>query len=50
MLESFSLAQQQVYRNGTLQGIPDRTNGAVLPPDYTATVKPLAERRIVLSG
>lgn len=48
--ESFPLAQQQAYRNGTLVGSRDRQNGEVLSTDYVADVKPIAERRIVLSG
>jgi S1/P1 nuclease len=48
--ESFSLAQDQAYRNGQLQGSRDQENGEVLPADYIPTVKPLAERRIVLAG
>jgi hypothetical protein len=48
--ESFSLAKDQVYRNGQLRGSSDQHNGEVFPTDYIATVKPLAERRIVLAG
>jgi hypothetical protein len=49
-VESFALATTQVYRNGQLRGSRDRENGEVLPADYSATVKPLAERRMVLAG
>jgi S1/P1 nuclease len=48
--ESFSLAKDQTYRNGQLRGSKDQQNGEVLPADYIATVKPLAERRMVLAG
>jgi hypothetical protein len=48
--ESVALATTQVYRNGQLRGSRDRENGEVLPGDYIATVKPLAERRMVLAG
>jgi hypothetical protein len=48
--ESFNLAKDHAYRNGQLQGSRDQDNGAVLPADYIATVKPLAERRMVLAG
>jgi len=48
--ESFSLAKDQAYRNGQLRGSRDQQNGEVFPADYIATVKPLAERRIVLAG
>jgi hypothetical protein len=33
-----------------LRGSRDQQNGEVFPADYVATVKPLAERRIVLAG
>lgn len=49
-VESFTLAKQQAYLNGKLVGSSDRSNGKVLPPSYAATVQPVAERRIVLSG
>ena len=48
--ESFTLAKEHVYRNGTLQGSADEANGAVLPADYAQTMKPLGERRITLAG
>jgi hypothetical protein len=48
--ESFNLAKEHVYRNGQLQGSRDHNNGEVLPADYIATVKPIAERRMVLAG
>jgi hypothetical protein len=48
--ESFSLAKEHAYRNGQLRGSSDQHNGEVFPTDYIATVKPLAERRIVLAG
>ena len=48
--ESFSLAKDQTYHNGQLRGSTDKDQGEVLPADYIPTVKPLAERRIVLAG
>jgi hypothetical protein len=48
--ESFRLATDQAYRNGQLRGSRDPQNGEVFPTDYIATVKPLAQRRIVLAG
>ena len=47
--ESFSLATAHAYRNGALRGSRDKANGEVLPAGYIATVKPLAERRMVLA-
>lgn len=48
--ESWKLASDVVYRNGTLAGSPDRDKAPALPADYVKTVKPIAERRIVLAG
>jgi hypothetical protein len=48
--ESFLLAQEYAYRRGTLRGSADKAHGIVLPADYPRTVKPIAERRIVLAG
>jgi hypothetical protein len=48
--ESFSLATDHAYRNGQLRGSREKANGEVFPADDIATVKPLAERRIVLAG
>jgi hypothetical protein len=45
-----TLAKEQVYRNGTLQGGTDKRHGAVLPADYPGTAKPIGERRVVLAG
>ncbi|UHG91100.1 S1/P1 nuclease [Spirosoma oryzicola] len=47
--ESFQLAQDNVYRNNTLQA-GSETEGSVLPPDYIATVKPIARRQVALAG
>ncbi|GAB3977859.1 hypothetical protein GCM10028806_39900 [Spirosoma terrae] len=47
--ESFLLAQDNAYRNNTLQPGTDQ-QGNVLPPDYVATVKPIAQRQVALSG
>ena len=46
---SFQLAQDNAYRSHTLQTGTD-ADGAVLPPDYVATVKPIAQRQVALSG
>lgn len=48
--ESFRLAKEVVYRHGALKGGVDLETAAVLPDDYPATTKPVAERRIVLAG
>jgi hypothetical protein len=48
--ESFSVAKEHAYRNGQLRGNKDQQHAEVFPADYSATVKPLAERRIVLAG
>ena len=48
--ESFKLAKEVVYRNGSLRGSKDKTNGTVLPSDYAASAKAVAERQIVLAG
>ncbi|WP_375444936.1 S1/P1 nuclease [uncultured Fibrella sp.] len=47
--ESFQLAQDNAYRSNTLTPGTDQ-EGAVLPPDYVATVKPIAQRQIALAG
>lgn len=47
--ESFQLAQDTAYRNNTLQSGTDQ-EGAVLPADYVATVKPIAQRQVALAG
>jgi len=47
--ESFQLAQDNAYRSHTLQTGTD-AEGAVLPADYVATVKPIAERQVALAG
>jgi len=48
--ESFTVAKEKAYRNGQLRGSKDQQNGEVFPADYIATVKPIAERRVVLAG
>jgi hypothetical protein len=47
--ESFQLAQDNAYRSNTLAAGTEQ-EGAVLPPDYVATVKPIAQRQVVLAG
>ena len=48
--ESFRLAVKYAYRQGTMQGGPDKDNGALLPANYVATTKPVAERQVALVG
>jgi hypothetical protein len=48
--ESVTLAKEQVYRNGTLQGSTDKRNGVMLPVDYAEMAKPIGERRVALAG
>ncbi|MFD2573728.1 S1/P1 nuclease [Spirosoma soli] len=47
--ESFQLAQDNAYRSNTLTAGTDQ-EGAVLPADYVATVKPIAQRQVALAG
>ncbi len=47
--ESFILAQDNAYRSNTLVAGTDQ-EGAVLPTDYVATVKPIAQRQVALAG
>lgn len=47
--ESFQLAQDNAYRSHTLQS-GTKEDGALLPPDYVATITPIAQRQVVLSG
>lgn len=48
--ESFKLAQEVVYRNGTLKGSKDKTNGTDLPSDYASSAKSVGERQLILAG
>jgi hypothetical protein len=48
--ESYVLAKEKVYRSGTVGGSKNRHNGTTLPTDYSSDVKPIAERRVTLSG
>ncbi|MCS6849692.1 MAG: S1/P1 nuclease [Gemmataceae bacterium] len=48
--ESFRLACEVAYWNGTLEGSATPANGPVLPPGYVNLAKGVAERRIVLAG
>jgi S1/P1 Nuclease len=48
--ESFKLSREVAYRNGSLKGSKDKTNGTVLPPDYASSAKAVAERQLVLAG
>ncbi|MHC5747973.1 MAG: S1/P1 nuclease [Nostoc sp.] len=49
-LESFRIAKQKAYLNGKLSGSSDKNNGKLLPQNYAATAKPIAERRMSLAG
>jgi hypothetical protein len=48
--EGFAIAAEFVYRQGDLVGSKDKNDGESLPEDYVPEVKPIAERRIMLSG
>ena len=48
--ESFEIAKEFAYRNGTISGSPDKDSAKVLPVDYASSVKKVAERRAVLAG
>ncbi len=47
--ESFQLAQDNAYRSNTLQP-GTAQEGSLLPPDYVATVRPIAQRQVALAG
>jgi S1/P1 Nuclease len=49
-VESFELAKQTAYLNGTLEGSTDKDDGAVLPPDYIDKAKTVAQKQAVLAG
>jgi hypothetical protein len=49
-LESFRIAKQNAYLNGKLSGSSDKNDGKVLPVNYAATAKPIAQRRMSLAG
>lgn len=48
--ESFRLVNDVVYRQGRLKGGTEPANAETLPEDYPSSVKPVAERQIVLAG
>ena len=48
--ESFELAKEVSYLNGTLEGSTERDNGAVLPPNYIGQAKIVAQKQVVLAG
>jgi S1/P1 Nuclease len=48
--ESFKLAREVAYRNGSLKGSKDKANGIALPSDYASSAKPVAERQVTLAG
>jgi S1/P1 Nuclease len=47
---SYTIAVEQAYRKGTLQGSTSREDGVPLPDDYLDKAKETAERQLVLSG
>lgn len=49
-LESFKIARQDAYLNGKLSGSSNKNDGKVLPENYAATAKPIAQRRMSLAG
>ncbi|MGL6072747.1 MAG: S1/P1 nuclease [Fimbriiglobus sp.] len=49
-VEGVELAKKAVYLEGKLAGGAGELSAEVLPANYPRTVKPIAERRIVLSG
>jgi hypothetical protein len=48
--ESFKIAREVAYKNGTLAGSTNEDDGELLPQDYIQQAKPVAERRMVLAG
>lgn len=48
--ESFEQAKTAVYREGELQGSPQAERAPVLPEDYAAQTKPVAEHRMADAG
>lgn len=48
--ESFEAAKSFGYRFGQLEGSADEEDGAILPPDYASSIKPIAERRAMAAG
>ncbi|GAA4461502.1 S1/P1 nuclease [Nibrella saemangeumensis] len=48
--DSFRLAVEKAYRNGTIRGSTDPNNGTLLPADYITTTEPVAERQAALAG
>ena len=48
--ESYQTALSNVYLNGELPQSADKTNGTLLPRDYTARAKRIGERRVTLAG
>lgn len=48
--ESLKLAEVEAYREGKLPGSADKNSAPSLPGNYVTSVKPIAERRVVLAG
>jgi S1/P1 Nuclease len=49
-IEGVALAKKTVYRDGKLKGGSGELSAELLPEGYARDVKPIAERRVVLSG
>ncbi len=49
-LESFRIAKQKVYLDGKLSGSSNKNDGKLLPQNYAASAKPIAERQMSLAG
>jgi hypothetical protein len=47
---TYTIAIEQAYSQGTLQGSASKNHGVALPKDYKDKAKEMAERQIVLSG
>jgi S1/P1 Nuclease len=48
--ETYILSEKQAYLNGKLKGSSDKTNGEVLPTNYTASAKAVAERQVAIAS
>lgn len=48
--ESFKIAREVAYKNGTLAGSTNEDDGELLPQDYIQQAKSVAERRMALAG
>jgi hypothetical protein len=48
--ESYALAAKAVYRRGAFSGSPVESQAVVVPADYDAETRPVAEKRVALGG